>query len=864
MWVPKSVGVPKTVRVDGVESKLDLVAQADGHHLEVELEQDKAEIDVEIEHPDTSGSRWRLQVEPLSKQDPPLFDRVRSLAKQKTPGLALAEAQAQLETAELADRMVTLELVANIHLSNGEVDEALQVSEDGLRRALAANVPDSAVRHAMRGVYISLYVKPDLERARSLLSEVAELLPLSMGTAAQQAYYEGLLSLREGDLRKAESKLANAVQRARETKSVKQESQALEILLVLRAQAGHGPAFEALAGRLQELGAHARPCGRASHSNNLAWARLLAADDEEGLLAARAGFEAALGAAAQGGDCPKLEVEHEARLNLAIVAARLEDWTAVERYTAELDRAKMPSTRIWRDLLRAQRWTAKGEHRRARVVLESVIERADGLSDAGLRWRANIARAETERASGRTNEALTYYDRARSDFEARLRQVPMDGGRTRLATHADRGTQGELELLLEVGRVDEALCVARLARLRSLRHLARLDRISGLGPEERARWTRFMERYRRDREALDASIERDWERPADELARVRVKRASRVRELARELDAAYARIDAGGDDVSCSSLPSPPADELLLFVRPLGDEQVAFARPGDGAFETRAFRFSSTGSGENEALAAVLLAPISGLLDKHRRIRLIALGPVSSEDFGGLPWNGHALIESHRLTHALDLPRTSRSPLGTDPPSALLLAAGDSGLLHQEEEVETVSTYLSSMGWQVARPLSPPMAEVMKQLSEVDLVHYSGHASTGGGSSADAGWGSRLQFASGIGIGDILILPRAPRVVALFACEASELSPRALAGSMNLAHAFLLAGSDVVFAGGGAVDDASAASFAKHFYAALSEAPVTGRPLRTSVDASLDAFHRAQRSYARQHGTSGPFRAWTP
>ena len=83
-------------------------------------------------------------------------------------------------------------------------------------------------------------------------------------------------------------------------------------------------------------------------------------------------------------------------------------------------------------------------------------------------------------------------------------------------------------------------------------------------------------------------------------------------------------------------------------------------------------------------------------------------------------------------------------------------------------------------------------------LGRVDLLHYVGHARSGG----PGGWGSRLSLARDdtLEVPDVLALSQVPTTVVLSGCETGVVDPQSLGGGMSLAHAFILAGAQVVVA----------------------------------------------------------------
>src|SRR6185436_4848294 len=134
-------------------------------------------------------------------------------------------------------------------------------------------------------------------------------------------------------------------------------------------------------------------------------------------------------------------------------------------------------------------------------------------------------------------------------------------------------------------------------------------------------------------------------------------------------------------------------------------------------------------------------------------------------------------------------------------------------------------------GWRVTRLDGPAATRdaLLAALPDADLFHYAGHAEMGGPSGAASALvmtgGARAQM------GDLLTLPRLPRLVVLSACEAA-----ATPSTMGLAQAMLAAGARAVVAPTRVVADGAAQAFVVSFY----EAVAAG-----GASALADAFQRA-------------------
>jgi len=133
---------------------------------------------------------------------------------------------------------------------------------------------------------------------------------------------------------------------------------------------------------------------------------------------------------------------------------------------------------------------------------------------------------------------------------------------------------------------------------------------------------------------------------------------------------------------------------------------------------------------------------------------------------------------------------------------------------------------------------------VSAALRDADLLHLAGHAEFAG----RGGWRTELPLALGgsLSIEDILVLGRVPRWVVLSGCETAGKDFRYVAAeALNLAHAFLLAGSEGALATSRPVEDELAAKVMDLYYGAWLEGAEPAQALRR---AQLDLARREPES----------------
>jgi hypothetical protein len=295
------------------------------------------------------------------------------------------------------------------------------------------------------------------------------------------------------------------------------------------------------------------------------------------------------------------------------------------------------------------------------------------------------------------------------------------------------------------------------------------------------------------------------------------------------LDAALAGLP--GDCGDAATEPAPPAPgEVILVYHPTPRGLAGLAITAERAVGRE---LSKVRRGDDPArLAEALLAPFDDVLEGASRVRLLPSGALAALDLHALPFRGAPLLAHAEVTYGVD--RGEASSLGGPPlipptpaadlprpPRALLLVDPRGNLASAAQEGDRVRAALVAAGWEVdeLRHEAATREAVLGRLASgrFELLHYAGHAAFLGAS----GWQSRLLLAWGgsVGVVDLLGLPRAPRLVVLSACESAATDPRDQPLGMNLANAFLAAGSELVIASERAVDDRVAEAIMARLYA---------------------------------------------
>lgn len=759
-----------------------------------------------------SGWRFTLTLRRESGL-PPELQAIDRLSRAGQHQAAEAALQAWLPRSSGAARAEALKLRGDNQFREGGA-AAGPAYEVAFAAARTEGLLRSASTIALTMTYACSERSEDFACARRWLDRHAELLPDVPDARVHHGYYAGLLADKTGDLRAA---MRGFDQSARNARALGLDTELGEALLKLAAvysRLGDLQRTQATKAELLAVAERLSPVNRAKALQSAAWIDLEArargepADDPEPR------FTAALAVFSPKGEYPDVIVAAEIRLNLAQAALLRGDPSAARTALAPL---VPPNDRVqrWLLLFDARIALAENQFKAALRRFDELAATATAAGDGQLEWSAAVGAGEALEGLGRTDLALERYRRATTLHALRLAALAVDGGRERFAAEGDRAARRLVQLLLRLGRADEAACAARQARAQSF---------AGLVAASRDRDA--LAEYRHERARIEEERESTWERPrrVGEQARARLK--AQARDVDVRLDAALG-ADSGSQatPLRCEALRAPGPGELILVYYPLEHGDAGFAIDEQG---TRGIELSTERAADLAARADRLLGPFTVEIARARRLRIIASGAPSTAAFHALPWSGATLLEHAPVAYALDLPRATA--VHRAPRRAVQLAP-PSNLTRAQAELDTAATALTKRGVALER-LVGDEPNLRVRLG-ADLLHYVGHAHGDGWASALDLGGERRLSAGDLLSGD------APKVAVLSGCETGLPDPHAHAGGMSLAHALLLAGAEAVIATDATVDDELAAALTPTLIAALADGTEPAEALRQAQRALL-------------------------
>ncbi len=638
---------------------------------------------------------------------------------------------------------------------------------------------------------------------------------------SQMPYYLGVLAEKEGDYRTALAEVQKSVEIAERVKADDYQRGAEQKLALLLSAVGRSRDAALLFDRLRRAPHRPDPCEESRLLGNQAWAALLAREAGERFDDPAPLLETALAAF---DDCEGAEPNRRVNIldNLILAhlqADRLRQAKAILAWVRAIEPHPSLPQELWQLDLEAR--IALRERRPAEALrLFAELEALAAGSPDG-RLRAAYGQAQARAALGDAAAALETLRRSESLLDGQSLQVPLHEGRETFLATRQALVGFHVELLLDEGRNAEALDVARQARSRIVRQLARSDRLASLPPGRRAEWERLLSIYQERRAALEARAKDDWRLSPAGYQREQAARNAEGEALKRLLDQAFVIL---GTPEKGEERPVPPPGELTLAYYPLRHGRwVGFAADGRTVLARR-FELPVELPGQDE-LARRLLLPFRAAIRQAGRIRVLASGPLQEVDFHALPFDGDVLLAKRPVIYGLDLPSAGPvRPLGR---RALLVSDPRGDLPGAREEARTIRKVLETGArpW-TAEEMKDEEASataVSRRLAGVDLLHYAGHGTFSG----SGGWDSSLLLAgdSRLTLFDLLMLDRVPSWVVLAACDAGQSSSETPVESLGLAHAFLLAGSRAVVASTRPADDRGVPTFFADLYRQLDREP---------------------------------------
>lgn len=636
--------------------------------------------------------------------------------------------------------------------------------------------------------------------ARAAIAEIEPLAKDYPDGRARLPYYRALASFAFGDIRAAMRELdlargqAERLGLARLVWNVRNER-----ALALERWGRDDDAIAELRALLATPDPSIAACDRATAAFNLGFAAMVHARRATGGCDGPAPVDDAERWLAQSVDprCPDAARIAMGHVLLGDVALGRRD---VATASAELERVDLTNATLGlrRDHLdlKARVHLARGEASLARDAYERLVAlaRAEGRIDDERRALEGLGDARA--AAGEPDGALAAFTAADALLAASSVLVPIGEAGTFQGAR-DGATRARIDILAREGRLDDALAVAREARVRLLTSVVSLDRIERLAPDAKTRWEAAVERYRTERRKLDADGIHDWERAASELDRARTEREATLRRLRAALDDALIELPRA----AATSLPAlDGADVTIVAVRTREDVVVFLHARGDT--KLRSARVPAKGD-----VAAAIVGAAGETLARTGAGATVRV--VTSADLACLDLHAVAPLSDAHVVYGLDLP----IPAATRPrpPRALVVSDSRDDLPLARDEGALVMAMLAKRG--TATHLTGRGATgtaFRESVESATLLHYAGHATTIDGDLA-------LPLASGARFttADALALRTSPDRVTLSACAAGRIAPSGVALGMGLVQAFVERGASSVVAPTRPVRDELALAFAR-------------------------------------------------
>ena len=775
------------------------------HQVDVPFDVDELVVRAER---DGRPARFTLHVATARKI--PWIDEAKSARANGNRAHARSLAEAHVGAPDDAERAAAKDLLARIALSEGHAEEAFPLFRAAIESHRAARRLSDEIDDSFALAFALHQRSHRYDEARAALDDVAKVIPLYPEGAARAPYYRGILASETGDARSALRLLRDAELLAARLGMSRLDRNARAARALEMQVLGRSTESVTLLETL-ERDVDVKGCERVEIANDLGWGYLLA--NEENPERPRGDPRPMLRAALADPSCTDAYLRSFALGNLATFEASTGNVTAAEEHLAAAQAAvKEPrgTERLaWLDL-EARILLAKHDGAKALARFDEEL----ALARAGLflerEWRALVGRSDALQALARRSEAVSALVAAEELLDRAILLVPLGEGRGSFVAERSRSARGAIELLVSLGRNEDAANVARRSRTRVLASVERSLRIEELSSGDRARWEAAVRAFRSAREAIDADAASDWKLPADALRRAMEVRKQREQELHVALESAMAVLTrAARADAEAAQKEPIAAGDLELVIHPGTKDWIVFAAD---AKRTTAHRVPDPFTPSAE-LAHALFDPIKSRLLAARRVRVRAYGKWRWVHVHALEIDGVPLLAKV----AVDYPLGLRGAAGdvTFDRRALVVGDPDGTLVASRAEATFVAKAVSArMPTTLLIGNAATSKAVASALPRAGFFHYAGHAVVDSRT-----WSSRLELEGGgrLTVGDLFSLTPAPRRAVLLGCSAGRSFDEH--DALGLAHALIAAGTEEVLAPVDQVSDGLAKNVAEALYA---------------------------------------------
>jgi hypothetical protein len=723
---------------------------------------------------------------------------------------------------DVATRAAALGGLARIAIDKGRWGAAVPLFQQSIALQRESGAIWSEIEDRCALAYVSNNLG-DYAGVRAALAPIAEIAPLYPSEAVLAGHYEGLAAHRIGDYRRAVRILQTMLDEAERLDYSSAWDQAAEIMVGTLGALGRIVEARALLVKVRSKIPDGPVCARA---DALDMAGRLTRDLSDGRKDADTARRL-LSEAAElyGTKCEKPHRRAYSLANLGLLAVDDGDVARAESLLAA-SRAARPSPGVHLRPLQLELAAAtallRKHFRDAELDFRSLELTGRLNDDRGTEWRGLLGRAMALEAGGRLQDALAAYSTAEDVLDRLHLRAPFgDGHESFLRNHQESASR-LVDLLLRLGRVDEAALAVQRSRARALSSLAWPHKLDGATEEVRLRWYAALSAYNRDRAKETEEEPEAWGLSAEKLEAYNDQRRQTEAKARQTLEDELARLGFSAPAVTARPVAK---GDLVLSFHPAGDGWVGFAQVEGRVIAHRLGSIDP--AAPPDELARKLLGPFAREIDRAERLHLAPFGALNAVDIHALPWRGRPLAAALPVAYRVDGGRDlSESPARRE--ALVVVPAGR--LRAARADASIAAEALAGRGWPVRR--LEETGATRRALAEAladrpGWFHYSGHAQYAG---LD-GWESHLGDRDGplLTVADVIASSHAPDRVVLAGCETAA-APSAEAGpvGLGLAQAFVLAGSRWVVATTRPVRDADAHAVVREFYARLSDPDAAG------------------------------------